>query len=138
MLRFSRPVPSRRLPGGFLGGDSGSAPLEFLAFGVPSLIVTLVVCQVLVAGYLNNLLLDAAMEGALVASAADGTPQAAQERVRRVLTAASPGLVGEVAVSEDTLDGQPAVAVSITSHSPLLVFGAIDLTQTARALNENY
>ena len=95
-------------------------------------------CQVLVAGYLNNLLLDAAMEGALVASAADGTPQAAQERVRRVLDAASPGLVGQVAVSEDTLDGQPAVAVSISSHSPLLVFGVIDLTQTARALNENY
>jgi hypothetical protein len=119
-----------------LDDDCGSAPLEFLAFGVPSLIVTLIVCQVLVAGYLNNVILDAAMEGALVASAADGTPQAADNRVRRVLQAASPGLVAAVEVSEDTLDGQPAVAVSIRSHSPLLVFGAVDLSQTARALNE--
>ena len=137
MPRFSRPVASWRLPGRFLGDDSGSAALEFLAFGVPSLIVTLIVCQLLVAGYLSNLVLDAAMEGALVASAADGTPQAAETRVRRVLEAASPGLTGAVEVSDDNLNGNAAVSVTVGCHSPLVLFGAIQISQTARALDEN-
>ena len=81
-------------------------------------------------------MMDAAMEGALVASAADGTPQVAEARVKRVLEAASPGLTGAVEVSDDQIDGWPAVAVSVTSHSPLLLLGAIQLSQTARALDE--
>ena len=132
MRPFSGPIWAR-----LVGGDRGSAPLEFLAFGVPTLVVTLIVCQLLVAGYLNNLILDAAMEGALVASAADGNVLVSQDRAKHVLAAASPGLSIEVEVTDDQLDGVAAKAVTVRSRSPLVMFGAIPLTQTARAFDEN-
>ena len=129
-------MPRFRL-GGKPASDTGSAALEFLAFGVPSLLTTLVVLQLLAAGYLNNLVLDAAMEGALVAGAADGSASQAEARVREVLKISAPNLKTTVDVSDTQLSGAAAVSVTISCTNNLLFFGVIPIVQTAEAISEN-
>ena len=116
--------------------DNGSAVLEFLAFGIPGVLLTLVAFQFIWAGYLSNVAFDAASEAAGVAALYDGTEPAGEARGNAVMKQISGAKIATVEVSASTLAGQPAERATVQVSSPLLVFGAIQIMQSAVSTHE--
>lgn len=116
--------------------DAGSAPVEFLAFGVPGVLVTLVAAQISYAAYLNTVAYDAAAEAASVASAANGTNQLARARAERVLANLTGVRISDFQTSQVALDEGTATSVSVSLVSPMLVFGGVSVVQQAESFNE--
>lgn len=116
--------------------DNGSAVLEFLAFGIPGVLLTLMAFQFIWAGYLSNVAFDAASEAAGVAALYDGTESAGEERGSAVMKQVAGAAFATVEVSASTLAGQPAERATVQVSSPLLAFGSIPILQSAVAIHE--
>lgn len=116
--------------------DAGSAPVEFLAFGVPGVLVTLVAAQISYAAYLNTVAYDAAAEAASVASAANGTEQLARVQAKRVLANLTGVRMTDFQASQVSLEQGTATLVSVSLESPMLAFGGVSVVQQAESFNE--
>jgi hypothetical protein len=116
--------------------DAGSAPVEFLAFGVPGVLVTLVAAQISYAAYLNTVAYDAAAEAASVASLANGTDQLARARAERVLGQLTGVRMTDLQTSVVDLPEGSATSVSVSLVSPMLFFGGVPVEQQAESFNE--
>lgn len=117
--------------------DNGSAVLEFLAFGIPGVLLTLLAFQFIWAGYLSNVAFDAASEAAGVAALYDGTEPAGEARGSAVMKQISGAAIATVNVTPAALAGQPAERATVQVSSPLLAFGSIPIVQSAVAIHES-
>jgi len=127
---------SDRMRQGRTRGDRGSAVVEFLAFGVPGVLLLILAFQVVWAGYLANAALDVASEGAGIAAAYGGTPASAKEKAQSLLKGLAGNLDFQVATTEDQFNGRTRQIMTVSVSSPYLGFGLIPVTQSAKALNE--
>ena len=116
--------------------DNGSAVLEFLAFGIPGFLLTLLAFQLIWAGYLANVAFDAASEAAGLAALYDGTEPAGVARGRLVMNQIAAAATATVEVSPAQLAGQPAERAIVQVYSPLLAFGSVPISQSAVAIRE--
>lgn len=116
--------------------DGGSAPVEFLAFGIPGMLVSLVAAQISYAAYLNTVAYDAAAEAASVASAANGTQDLARARAERVLASLTGVRMTDLQTSQVELRQGTATVISVSLVSPMLLFGGVNVTQQAESFDE--
>lgn len=116
--------------------DHGSAAVEFLAFGIPGVLLTLLAFQFIWAGYLSNVAFDAASEAAGVAALYDGTESAGEARGNLVMKQIARAAMASVEVSTTTLAGQAAKRATVQVYSPLIAFGSIPIVQSAVAVQE--
>lgn len=116
--------------------DNGSAVLEFLAFGIPSVLLTLLAFQFIWAGYLSNVAFDAASEAAGVAALYDGTEPAGEARGKLVLKQVAGAAFATVNLTPASVAGQPAERATVRVSSPLLAFGTIPIAKSAVAIHE--
>jgi Flp pilus assembly protein TadG len=104
--------------------ETGSAVAEFVMVGVLLAVLTVSVLQLGFALFVRNTLIDAAAEGAHVASLADNTPADGAQRTAELITASvGSGYAGDVTVS--TMDYLGAPAVTVTVRAPLPVLGLL-------------
>lgn len=102
-------------------GDDGSAAVEFVLVGTLLTALTAAVIQLGIALYARNIIHDAAVSGAYAAAVVDAGPADAEDAVRGV-TGRTLGadVVQGVSVRRTTLDGEAAVAVTVTATLPLI------------------
>lgn len=117
--------------------DTGSAPVEFLAFGLPLFLVVLISSQVLIAGYLANVALDAAGEGAQTLAYSDGTELAAGSRVDKVLRWLAPQSSSKVESGRQAEAGITLAVTTIRLSSPFLIWSGQPILETASVIDEN-
>ena len=132
----NQPSTVRRLLRQTFHNDSGSAPLEFLAFGLPGVFIILIAMQVVNSAYLGTVAYDAAAEAAWVAALADGTDQAAQDRGARVVSALSGVRAESISVSHGEIAGVATSQVTVRVTSNILGFGAFQVSQSVEAVDE--
>lgn len=116
--------------------QTGSAPVEFLAFGVPGVFVIVVGIQLCFAAYLNTVAYDAAVEGAYASSASDGSDVAAQSAAKRVLDSFKWQAVNAITVNQIPITDGSLSEVAVEVTSPLLMFGSLHIKQISQAFNE--
>jgi hypothetical protein len=116
--------------------EDGSAVIDFLAFGVPTLLVSLIVLQLLLAGYVRNVALDAAAEGAAQAAAADGTLEMGASRATQVMKAAAPWFDFRVFATDGVVDSQAASLVTVNVHPGFVWLGQATITSSEWCINE--
>lgn len=117
--------------------DTGSAPVEFLAFGLPLFLLVLTSSQVLIAGYLANVALDAASEGAQTLAYSDGTEQASRSRVEKVLNWLAPQSSSQVDAGRHSEAGISLALTSVRLSSPFLLWAGQPIQETASVIDEN-
>jgi hypothetical protein len=117
--------------------DTGSAPVEFLAFGLPLFLVVLISSQVLIAGYLANVALDAASEGAQTLAYSDGTEQASGSRAAKVLNWLAPQSSYQVDSGRHSEAGITLALTSVRISSPFLLWAGQPILETAVVIDEN-
>jgi hypothetical protein len=116
--------------------ESGSAPVEFLAFGIPLILITLISVQLLVTGYLGNVAFDAANEGAQSLAYSDGSNQAARDRVTKVLEWLAPQSKFQLDSISD-LHGAVSIAqVTVHISNPLALWGGQLISESASVIDE--
>lgn len=118
-------------------GQAGSAPVEFLAFGLPTIVTCLIVTQVVLSGYLGNVAIDAAAEGAAQASAADGSLEIGIARASEVVRATVPWVAYKVDASESEYQGQTASSIQVELTPSILGLGMFPISAEAWNLNES-
>ena len=116
--------------------DSGSAAVDFLGFGLPTVLVALLVMQLLLAGYVKNIALDAAAEGAAQASAADGTLAAGAARANAVMRAAAPWAKSRVTATTIAVAGDAASSLTVTAFPSFVMFGLYEVSAEDWSINE--
>jgi len=92
--------------------------------------------QLIWSGYLTNVAFDAAIEGATIASASNGTLTNGELRARRALAALGGFADAEISGSSGSVGERSVSQMNVTVHSALLGFGLIEISQTAEALDE--
>lgn len=124
-----------------LADETGSAPVEFVLVGVLLTALTLAVLQLGVGMYVRNVVHDAAVEGAHRAALADTTLGEGAARTREIVDrTVGEGFAAEVAVSQTSHLGHPAVAVTVRGTLPLAgLFGVPEAMEvTAHAPLESF
>jgi len=121
---------------GALTGDSGSAAVDFLGFGLPTVLVALLVMQLLLAGYVKNIALDAAAEGAAQAAAADGTLAAGVSRANDVMRVAAPWAKTRVTATTIAVAGSAASSLTVTALPSFVIFGLYEVSAEDWSINE--
>ena len=121
---------------GALTSDTGSAAVDFLGFGLPTVLVALLVMQLLLAGYVKNIALDAAAEGAAQASAADGTLAAGVSRANAVMRAAAPWAKTRVTAMTIAVAGDAASRLTVTAVPSFVMFGLYEVSAEDWSINE--
>lgn len=119
-----------------LPSDAGSAVVDFLGFGVPTLLVALIIMQLLLAGYVKNIALDAAAEGSAQAAAADGTLAAGIARANQVMLSAAPWVRTRVDAASISVVGEPASSLRVTAYPSFIMFGLYDVSAEDWSINE--
>jgi len=121
---------------GALTSDAGSAAVDFLGFGLPTVLVALLVMQLLLAGYVKNIALDAAAEGAAQASSADGTLAAGVSRANAVMRAAAPWAKTRVTATTIAVAGDAASSLTVTAVPSFVMFGLYEVSAEDWSINE--
>jgi hypothetical protein len=116
--------------------DAGSAAIDFLGFGLPTVLVALLVMQLLLAGYVKNIALDAAAEGAAQASAADGSLAAGVSRANAVMRAAAPWAKTRVTATTIAVAGAAASSLTVTAVPSFVMFGLYEVSAEDWSINE--
>ena len=117
-------------------GDSGSAPIDFIAFGLPLVLLILVASQLLFSSYLANAALDAAGEGAQSLAYSDGTEESAQLRIAKVLGWLAPQAKSEAVLSRQSQEGVSLAAITVRVTSPLLTWAGQPIEESASVIDE--
>lgn len=103
-----------------LADDAGSAAAEFVLVSVLLVALALAVVQFALALHVRTTVLDAAGEGARIAALAGAAPGDGVQRTRDLIGAAlGPSYAGDVRLRDDTIDGHPAVVVTVRTTLPL-------------------
>lgn len=110
-----------------LGDESGSAVAEFVMVVSLLTVLTLSVLQLGLALHVRNTVLDAAAEGARLASLADSGLADGAARTRDLITTAlGPSYAGQVDASYGRVDGYPSAEVRVIAPLPLLGLIGLD------------
>jgi hypothetical protein len=110
--------------------------VEFLAFGLPGFLLALAGFQIIWSGYLANIALDAASEGATIAATADGTLADGEARATQALKALAGVASATVTSSAGVSGARDTSLISVSLTSPVLAFGLIPISETAEAVDE--
>ena len=101
--------------------ESGSAVAEFVMVVSLLTVLTLSVLQLGLALHVRNTVLDAAAEGARLASLADSGLADGAARTRDLITVAlGPSYAGQVDASYSDFEGHPSAQVRVVAPLPLL------------------
>jgi len=119
-----------------LHDDGGSAALEFLALGVPGVLIVIMAMQIVYGAYLSTIAFDAASEGAAVAALADSSDLEAQNRAAEVVAAVSGAKLEHVQIEHTRFGPTSTSAVTVRLSSEILGFGSYQVSQTVEALDE--
>jgi Flp pilus assembly protein TadG len=100
-------------------GESGSAVVEFVFISIPLLLTSFTSLMIVQAGYVHNLLLDAAVEGSRYAANADGDLASGVQRAEEILKQT----IGEannrqIKANYRLLSGQKAAEIRIQQEIP--------------------
>jgi hypothetical protein len=126
---------TRRSPK-LLASNKGSAPVDFLAFGLPGMLAIVLASQVILGAYFGVVALDAASEAATIAATADASYSAGANRAQAVL-AGLPVPVGAVVQGHRVAsDSAWSWKFTVRVTSPLLWFSAVQIKESAEALDE--
>ena len=120
----------------FTRTDSGSATLDFLAFGIPGVLTVVIALQLVYAAYLNTVAYDAASEAAAVAAYADGTDAGAESLASRVVGSLTGVHLDWVQVSHRGVGSVTASQVTVQLTAPILGFGSIPVRQSVESIDE--
>lgn len=118
--------------------DEGSAVVDFVLVAPLLLAVALAVVQLALALYVRSTLTSAAAEGARAAALAGSNATVGERRARDLLeSTVAQGVVEDIAVSNDWLQGRRVVSVDITARLPLIgLLGPTTMIVTGHALAE--
>ncbi|WP_084078839.1 TadE/TadG family type IV pilus assembly protein [Demequina sp. NBRC 110057] len=117
--------------------DRGSATADFVMIAALVVVIALALLQLVLAMHVRNTLLSSAQEGARHAAAADRGVAEGAARALEVAAASIPGTRASAGADATTVDGAPAVRVTMTAPVPMLGWwGPVDVTVSARALEE--
>lgn len=119
-----------------LGSDIGAAPIEFLTFGIPAVLVLLIALQLLLAGYVGNIALDAAIEGSAQAAAADGSFESGVARATEVMLAAAPWINPSIEAESGVVAGDEVTQITVVAPVTVLSLAAFDVEMKAWSINE--
>ena len=116
--------------------ESGSAPVEFLAFGIPLILITLLSVQLLVTGYLGNVAFDAANEGAQALAYSDGSTRAARDKVTKVLEWLAPQSKFQLDSMSNSQRAISTAQVTVYISSPFALWGGQLISESASVIDE--
>lgn len=108
-----------------LGGDAGSAVVDFVLVGSLLTLLFLAVLQVAVDFYVRNVLEAAAADGARYGANADvGSAQAGADRANELIKASLGSSLARArpAVDAVSVGGAPVVGVTVSARLPLLAW----------------
>ncbi len=123
-----------------VGGERGSAVVDFVLVGVLVVAVFLGVFQLGYALYARNTLISCASEGARFGARADSEPAEGVQRTRELIAASlSPRYAADVSAGTAVVGGVRVVTVRVRAPLPVLGPLAVDggLDVTGRAFLEN-
>ncbi|MFC4829936.1 TadE/TadG family type IV pilus assembly protein [Agromyces aurantiacus] len=104
-----------------LRDERGSAVAEFSLVGVLLTALLLAVVQLALALHVRNTVLDAAAEGARYAALTGSSPDAGVQRTRELIgSAIAAEFAGEVSAATTSIDGVPAIAVTVRTTLPVV------------------
>lgn len=130
-------LPLTRLPAAEDEGDEGSALVEFVLVSILVIALAMGVIQLAVTLHVRNMMVSAASEGASLAATNDRGPAEGIERTEVLLGESVGGIDAHVTAEDTSIDGAPAVMVTVTAPVPLLgLWGAGTMTVSARAFEE--
>ena len=121
-------------------GQRGSAVVDFVLVLVVLLPLALAVVQLALVLYVRNTVAAAASEAARYAATLGHTPADGQQRFRDQLSGALPGRYADaVTADRTTLDGAPAVEVTVRVSVPALGLGGpgVSFTVAGHAVVEH-
>ena len=119
--------------------ERGSAVVDFVLVSVIVVPLFLGVLQVGLFLHVRNTMTAAASDGARLAATADRDPADGVDRTRRMLDGVvADRLVESVTADETSIEGQPAVELTVHGHLPALgLWGpSIDFTVRGHAIEE--
>ncbi len=116
--------------------DIGSAPVDFLAFGVPSILLVLLSVEVLVSGYLTNVAFDAANEGAQALAYSDGSHEAARDKVTKVMNWLAPQSEFQMDSISGSRGGISVARVTVRLSNPLSPWSGQIVSESASVIDE--
>ena len=117
--------------------ETGSAPVEFLGFGIPMIFIILVGSHLLISGYLGNVALDAANEGAQALAYDDGSTQAARDRVQKVLAWLAPSSTFEMDSTSNSQGGISVAQVNVRVSNPFSLWSGQLISESASVIDES-
>lgn len=117
-------------------GDSGSAPVDFLAFGLPTLALILASSQLLIGGYLSNVAFDAANEGAQALAFSDGSIASAHEKVAKVVNSLAPVSTFQTDAAIQSTGTVSLSLVTVHLSNPMGLFGGQRIAESASVADE--
>ncbi|NTV39601.1 MAG: pilus assembly protein [Demequinaceae bacterium] len=131
-------IPSPEADGGREGrSDEGSALVEFVLVSILVIALAMGVTQLALTLHVRNLMVSAASEGARLAATNDRGPQDGVERTEWLLGESLGGVEAQATAEDTTIDGAPAVEVSVVAPVPILgLWGAGTMSVSARAFEE--
>jgi Flp pilus assembly protein TadG len=117
--------------------DEGSEVVEFTLVSVLVVFIVAGVLQLALTLHVRNTMISCAAAGARVAAAEDRSLVDGERRTEELIEAALEGYVVEVTATETSVDGAPAVEVSVTAPVPVVgLWGFGTMRVEARALVE--
>ena len=119
--------------------ERGSAVVDFVLVSVIVVPLFLGILQIGLFLYVRNTMTAAASDGARLAATADRGPADGIDRTRRMLDGVvAERLVDSVTADETSIEGQPAIELTVHGHLPALgLWGpSIDLTVRGHAIEE--
>lgn len=124
-------------PGADRAGDEGNALVEFVLVSVLVIALAMGVIQLALTLHARNMMASAASEGARLAAANDRDLDDGIERTQWLVGESLGGMDAAVTAEDITIDGAPAVRVTVTAPMPILgLWGAGTLDATAHAFEE--
>lgn len=125
------------LPEAERAGDDGSAVVEFVLVSVLVIALALGVFQLALTLHVRNMMTSAASEGARVAATNDRGLADGVERTQWLLSESLGGTHAEVSAADVTIDGAPAIRVTVSAPVPVLgLWGVGKLEVSAHAFKE--
>ncbi len=120
-MRASRVRGIRSRWAAFAADEAGSSPVEFVLVGTLLTLLTLGVLQFGLTVYVRNVVHDAAVEGAYHAALADTSLEEGAERTSAIVArTVGAGYAAEVAATETSDLGAPAVQITVRATLPLV------------------
>lgn len=120
--------------------ERGAALVDFTLVSVVLLPIVLGIVQVALVLHVRATLAAAASEGARLAAAAGSSPGEGVARTRsQIAEAVGGGYARDVEVHRVTIDGAPAIEITVRAEVPALGLGgpAVELTVSGRAVQED-